>query len=85
MTHFMRFHPGGKAQLMRGAGNDCTELFDKVPLLHVHNYQTCVVQSFFNGYLWGTCLTKMAFVKVSKCLLGSDLVNNVFLFIRNAC
>ena len=27
----MKYHPGGKAQLMRGAGNDCTQLFDKVP------------------------------------------------------
>ena len=30
ITPFMKYHPGGKAQLMRGAGNDCTELFDKV-------------------------------------------------------
>ena len=30
ITPFMKYHPGGKAQLMRGAGNDCTQLFDKV-------------------------------------------------------
>ena len=30
ITHFTKYHPGGKAQLMRGAGQDCTELFDKV-------------------------------------------------------
>ena len=30
VTDFLKFHPGGKAQLMRGAGNDCTEIYDKV-------------------------------------------------------
>ena len=30
VTLFAKYHPGGKAQLMRGAGQDCTELFDKV-------------------------------------------------------
>ena len=30
VTEFARYHPGGKTQLMRGAGQDCTELFDKV-------------------------------------------------------
>lgn len=30
ITIFAKYHPGGKAQLMRGAGKDCTELFDKV-------------------------------------------------------
>ena len=30
ITLFAKYHPGGKPQLMRGAGNDCTELFDKV-------------------------------------------------------
>ena len=30
VTHFAKYHPGGKAQLKRGVGMDCTELFDKV-------------------------------------------------------
>jgi cytochrome b involved in lipid metabolism len=31
VTRFLKYHPGRKAQLMRGAGVDCTELFDKAP------------------------------------------------------
>ncbi|KAJ3106740.1 hypothetical protein HDU97_005666 [Phlyctochytrium planicorne] len=30
ITHYMKFHPGGPTQLMRGAGKDATELFFKV-------------------------------------------------------
>ncbi|KAJ3318339.1 hypothetical protein HDU76_000858, partial [Blyttiomyces sp. JEL0837] len=30
VTHYLRFHPGGVGQLMRGAGKDATELFLKV-------------------------------------------------------
>ncbi len=30
VTAFVRYHPGGKKQLMRGAGKDCTALFEKV-------------------------------------------------------
>ena len=30
MTPFLKYHPGRKSQLMRGAGNDCTSLFDQV-------------------------------------------------------
>ncbi|KAI8907707.1 cytochrome b5-like heme/steroid binding domain-containing protein, partial [Powellomyces hirtus] len=30
VTHYMKFHPGGAGQLMRGAGKDATELFMKV-------------------------------------------------------
>ncbi|KAJ3018994.1 hypothetical protein HKX48_002490 [Thoreauomyces humboldtii] len=29
-THYVKFHPGGPGQLMRGAGKDATELFMKV-------------------------------------------------------
>lgn len=29
MTHYIPYHPGGKFQLMRGAGKDATELFNK--------------------------------------------------------
>ena len=32
VTHFLKYHPGRKAQLLRGAGTDCTALFDKVQL-----------------------------------------------------
>lgn len=27
VTHYLKFHPGGAGQLMRGAGKDATELF----------------------------------------------------------
>ncbi|XP_050666131.1 cytochrome b5 reductase 4 isoform X3 [Leptidea sinapis] len=30
ITHYLPFHPGGSEELMRGAGMDATELFDKV-------------------------------------------------------
>ncbi|KXN71561.1 cytochrome b5 [Conidiobolus coronatus NRRL 28638] len=29
ITHYLKFHPGGVKQAMRGAGKDCTELFYK--------------------------------------------------------
>jgi len=29
VTHYMDFHPGGKEELMKGAGKDATLLFDK--------------------------------------------------------
>lgn len=30
ITHYLKFHPGGKEELMEGAGKDCTLLFDEV-------------------------------------------------------
>ncbi|KAI8818425.1 cytochrome b5-like heme/steroid binding domain-containing protein [Fimicolochytrium jonesii] len=30
VTHYIKFHPGGAGQLLRGAGKDATELFMKV-------------------------------------------------------
>lgn len=33
VTRFLKYHPGRKAQLMRGAGVDCTEIYDKVFML----------------------------------------------------
>ncbi|XP_048480104.1 cytochrome b5 reductase 4 isoform X1 [Plutella xylostella] len=30
ITHYLPFHPGGQEELMRGAGMDATQLFDKV-------------------------------------------------------
>ena len=41
ITPFMKYHPGGKAQLMRGAGNDCTQLFDKVSDHDTMDYNSC--------------------------------------------
>jgi len=32
ITPYLKFHPGGKEDLMRGAGKDCTLLFDEVKL-----------------------------------------------------
>ena len=44
-TLFAKYHPGGKPQLMRGAGKDCTELFDKV------SYLTCYISSSHDASL----------------------------------
>jgi len=30
ITSYLEFHPGGVPELMRGAGIDCSELFDEV-------------------------------------------------------
>ena len=30
VTHYMEYHPGGLEELMRGAGQDGTYLFDEV-------------------------------------------------------
>ena len=30
VTHYMEYHPGGEAELMKGAGKDATDLFDLV-------------------------------------------------------
>lgn len=30
ITHYVRFHPGGKEDLMKGAGIDCSIIFDEV-------------------------------------------------------
>lgn len=32
ITYYLPFHPGGKSQLMRAAGTDCTLLFNQVIL-----------------------------------------------------
>ncbi len=36
LTYYMKFHPGGKSELMRGAGIDCTILFDEVSCTNLH-------------------------------------------------
>ncbi len=55
ITHFMKFHPGGKPQLMRGAGNDCTELFDKVARkYHAIIYTQCNSFVYINSKIWAT-------------------------------
>ena len=33
LTYYMKFHPGGRSELLRGAGIDCTILFDEVSKL----------------------------------------------------
>ena len=30
ITHYLSFHPGGHAELMKAAGTDCTLLFNQV-------------------------------------------------------
>ena len=38
MTPYMKFHPGGVEELMRGAGKDCTILFNEVRPPNLQNY-----------------------------------------------
>jgi hypothetical protein len=48
VTRFLKYHPGRKAQLMRGAGVDCTELFDKV---HSWVNEDSILKHCLVGYL----------------------------------
>lgn len=47
VTRFLKYHPGRKAQLMRGAGVDCTGLYDKVHVLSYILYLISVFSVFF--------------------------------------
>ena len=44
MTPYMKFHPGSKEELMKGAGIDCTILFDEV-----RKKKRCKRKSRFTG------------------------------------
>ena len=46
VTPFLKYHPGGKAQLMKGAGIDCTALFDKVHVYPNH----CEIQNTLSQF-----------------------------------
>ncbi|CAI8002135.1 Cytochrome b5 reductase 4, partial [Geodia barretti] len=48
VTRFLKYHPGRKAQLMRGAGVDSTKIYDKV---HSWVNEEAILQKFFCGYL----------------------------------
>ncbi|KAI8835558.1 hypothetical protein BC829DRAFT_406318 [Chytridium lagenaria] len=49
VTHYMKFHPGGQGQLMRGAGKDATELYFKVhPWV---NHENILGEQCLVGYL----------------------------------
>ena len=48
VTRFLKYHPGRKAQLMRGAGNDCTVLFDK---LHTWVNEETILKGCLVGFL----------------------------------
>ena len=48
VTKFLKYHPGRKAQLMRGAGIDCTELFDKVCMYICISVQILSLSHAFN-------------------------------------
>ncbi|KAJ3108591.1 hypothetical protein HDU96_007480 [Phlyctochytrium bullatum] len=49
VTHYMKYHPGGQTQLMRGAGKDATELFFKVHSWV--NYEHILGDKCLVGYL----------------------------------
>ena len=38
VTYYLAFHPGGKSEIMKAAGTDCTSLFNQVRTL-----QVCIV------------------------------------------
>jgi len=44
MTAYMAFHPGGVSELMRGAGIDCSEIFDEV-------HHQITFHSFIHSYI----------------------------------
>ncbi|XP_065920400.1 cytochrome b5 reductase 4-like isoform X2 [Dysidea avara] len=48
ITHYLTFHPGGKSQLMRAAGTDCTMLFNQV---HSHVNLSSILITFQVGTL----------------------------------
>lgn len=33
ITHYLSFHPGGRNELMKAAGTDCTLLFNQVTII----------------------------------------------------
>lgn len=35
ITHYLSFHPGGRNELMKAAGTDCTLLFNQVAIYNV--------------------------------------------------
>jgi cytochrome b involved in lipid metabolism len=45
VTPYIPFHPGGKAQLLRGAGKDCTALIQKIhPWINIdHMLDKCFI------------------------------------------
>lgn len=67
MTPYMKFHPGGVDELMRGAGKDCTILFDEVrPLtllqpvqllpVYAHSEHTTIFLANICGYFSNTII-----------------------------
>lgn len=45
VTHYMDFHPGGYAELMRGVGQDGTDLFNQVgsaPVTTGNAHENCI-------------------------------------------
>ncbi|KAG8186386.1 hypothetical protein JTE90_026804 [Oedothorax gibbosus] len=48
VTHYMEYHPGGEAELMRGVGTDATDLFNQV---HQWVNAESMLEKCFVGYL----------------------------------
>ncbi|KAF8790342.1 cytochrome b5 reductase 4-like [Argiope bruennichi] len=66
ITHYLEFHPGGEDELMRGAGNDATELFNQV---HRWVNAESMLQKCFIGILkksWSFDVPKFLPLKQSK-------------------
>jgi len=50
ITPYLDFHPGGVAELMRGAGIDCSELFDEVCFI-IHLFIHFSIHSFIHSFI----------------------------------
>ena len=78
ITPFMKYHPGGKAQLMRGAGNDCTQLFDKVSMIQWIRIPQAVLEE------WGWAVWTFAFSPNSlKCYSSSHFLFQIHIWVNS--
>ena len=51
ITPYLPFHPGGKGELMQGAGKDCTKLFMEThPWVNIDMLRECLVGIMVNEH-----------------------------------